>query len=106
MADERYILSFQSGGLVDNILKKADRDYTRTEIDELIANLKNSVMGGLVTERISEADYAALDPKDSSTIYYVVDENGNIKQYLGDVIINDPLFIAGSTETYTPSEEA
>lgn len=106
MADHNYVLSFTDGSVVDDILKKADRDYTRTEIDDLIANLKNSVLGGMTTERITEADYAALDPKDPNTIYYVIDENGNIKQYLGDIIINDPLFIAGSTEDYTPPEEA
>ena len=39
--------------------------------------------GGLSFMKISEEDYKALDPKDPDTVYYVYDENGRYKQYIG-----------------------
>ena len=39
--------------------------------------------GGLSFMKISEEDYKALDPKDPDTVYYVYDDKGRYKQYIG-----------------------
>lgn len=38
MPDESYVLPFPTGLSVENILKKAQADYTRAQIDELLAD--------------------------------------------------------------------
>lgn len=40
--------------------------------------------GGLLLRKMSDDDYESLDPKDPDTIYYVYDDNGDYKHYIGD----------------------
>ncbi len=50
--------------------------YTKSEVDDKF--------GGMVIEKISQADFDALTVKDPSKIYYVYDDNGKVTQYVGD----------------------
>lgn len=54
--------------------------YTKEEI--------NAMLNGLTFIKISQADFDAIITKDTNTIYYVYDENGNITQYLGGAALS------------------
>ena len=51
--------------------------YTKSEID--------AMLNGLTFIKMAKEDFDALETKDPNTNYYVYDENGDVKQYLGDV---------------------
>lgn len=53
-------------------------------VDNAIRSL-NSRLGGLKFAQITAEAYAALNPPEPSTVYYVTDEKGNVTQYLGAV---------------------
>jgi hypothetical protein len=62
------------------------------EAQTLMAEIANKItripgiesrLNGLTFERISVEEFDNLDVKDPNTVYYVYDENGKTKQYIG-----------------------
>ena len=64
----------------------------REIIHELADYLDQLEIGGggggptsdILLRKMSDDDYEALDPKDPNTVYYVYDDNGDYKHYIGD----------------------
>ena len=56
----------------------------------------DSRLNGLTFERISEEDFDNIDPKDPNTIYYVYDEKGTIRQYIGNQSLTGMSVTAGA----------
>ena len=75
------------------VLKSIDTENAQSIVSIVTNLLQTSVtktqletrINGLSFIKMSKADYEALPSYDSNTIYYVYDESGNVKQYLGDV---------------------
>lgn len=77
---------------------KVDALENRVESLETFRTQTTTQLGGLTFERISEADFDDLSEKDVNTCYYVYDESGRIKQYIGDTVVNEGSFVSGLIE--------
>jgi hypothetical protein len=75
----RFVLTILPSAVSNRqISSSSDFAIYRKDLDTLAAN-----MGGMKLVLISQSDYDDLEAPDSKTVYYVVDENGKVTQYLG-----------------------
>jgi hypothetical protein len=90
----RFILTILPSAVSNRqISSSSDFAIYRKDLDTLAAN-----MGGMKLVLISQSDYDDLEAPDSKTVYYVVDENGKVTQYLGAVKLSSG---SGGTPTET-----
>lgn len=50
-------------------------------------NRLTTALGGLSLKKISREDYDGIDEKSETTVYFVVEDSGSVKLYLGEVEI-------------------
>ena len=104
----RFILKIKSGAVSDlSISSTSDFALYREEIADLESSLSafrtqyasqmaafasqlsvyqerlGGLTGAVSFKRLSQADYDALGEYDAATVYYAVDDNGKVTQYLG-----------------------
>lgn len=76
--------------------------YSGPEIDRLLAKADSSDvfseerLNGLSFEQISKADFDDLAEKDADRVYFVYDERGKVKQYIGEAELGGMAFTAGN----------
>ena len=76
--------------------------YSGPEIDRLLAKADSSDvfseerLNGLSFEQISKEDFDALAEKDADRVYFVYDERGKVKQYIGEAELGGMAFTAGN----------
>ena len=76
--------------------------YSGPEIDRLLAKADSSDvfseerLNGLSFEQISKEDFDDLVEKDADKVYFVYDENGRVKQYIGEAELGGMAFAAGN----------
>ncbi|MCR4638295.1 hypothetical protein [Ruminococcus sp.] len=75
--------------------------YSGPEIDRLLAKadlsdvFSEQRLNGLSFEQISKEDFDSLSEKDADKVYFVYDEKGKVKQYIGEAELGGPAFTAG-----------
>ena len=52
-------------------------------VDKTLSERLGGTTGSISFKRLSQADYDALGEYDETTVYYAVDDNGKVTQYLG-----------------------
>ena len=76
--------------------------YSGPEIDRLLAKADSSDvfseerLNGMSFEQISKEDFDDLAEKDADKVYFVYDENGRVKQYIGEAELGGMAFAAGN----------
>lgn len=76
--------------------------YSGPEIDRLLAKADSSDvfseerLNGLSFEQISKEDFDDLAEKDTDRVYFVYDERGKVKQYIGEAELGGMAFTAGN----------
>ena len=76
--------------------------YSGPEIDRLLAKADSSDvfseerLNGLSFEQISKEDFDDLAEKDADRVYFVYDERGKVKQYIGEAELGGMAFTAGN----------
>lgn len=76
--------------------------YSGPEIDRLLAKADSSDvfseerLNGLSFEQISKEDFDDLAEKDADRVYFVYDERGKVKQYIGEAELGGMAFAAGN----------
>ena len=76
--------------------------YSGPEIDRLLAKADSSDefseerLNGLSFEQISKEDFDDLAEKDADKVYFVYDERGKVKQYIGEAELGGMAFTAGN----------
>lgn len=76
--------------------------YSGPEIDRLLAKadisdvFSEERLNGMSFEQISREDYDSLAEKDADRVYFVYDENGRVRQYIGEAQLGGASVTAGS----------
>ena len=76
--------------------------YSGEEIDRLLAKADSSDvfseerLNGMSFEQISMEEYDSLEEKDADKVYFVYDEKGKVKQYIGEAELGGFSFAAGN----------
>ena len=76
--------------------------YSGPEIDRLLAKADSSDvfseerLNGMSFEQISKEDFDDLEEKESDKVYFVYDESGKVKQFIGDTQLGGVSITAGS----------
>lgn len=87
------------GGMIMAVYHGA---YSGPEIDRLLAKadisdiFSEERLNGMSFEQISRADYDSLAEKDADKVYFVYDEKGRVKQYIGEAQLGGASVTAGS----------
>jgi len=87
------------GGMIMAVYHGA---YSGPEIDRLLAKADMSDvfseerLNGMSFEQISRADYDSLAEKDADRVYFVYDEKGRVRQYIGEAQLGGASVTAGS----------
>ena len=76
--------------------------YSGPEIDRLLAKadisdvFSEERLNGMSFEQISREDYDSLAEKDADRVYFVYDEKGRVRQYIGEAQLGGASVKAGS----------
>ena len=76
--------------------------YSGPEIDRLLAKADSSDvfseerLNGMSFEQISKEDFDGLADKDDDKVYFVYDEKGRVKQYIGEAELGGTPFTVGN----------
>ena len=76
--------------------------YSGEEIDRLLAKADSSDvfseerLNGMSFEQISKEEYDSLEEKEADKVYFVYDEKGKVKQFIGEAQLGGASITAGS----------